>query len=163
MFWVFQKKNSFIKKSVKLSKIKSVKNIIIKKSATKLFQVYLSMAYHSFISELSISISISTAMLLWRYGLRKIRPSFKTLVSNKTTIWRLKKSHSSNKLLEKITSSNYHMEQKTYIEASRVCNIHTREKKFCSCYFWRLVNHLDSDRLKNLKCALVCTSLLLLF
>ena len=65
--------------------IKSVKNVIIKKPATKL------------------SISISTALLLWRE--RKIRTSFKTL-------WRLKKSYRNDKLLEKITSSSYHMEQK---------------------------------------------------
>ena len=32
-----------------------------------------------------------------------MQTSFKTLVSNKATIWRLKKSHSNNKLLEKIT------------------------------------------------------------
>ena len=47
---------------------------------------------------------------MWKYGVRKIQTSFKTLASNKTTIWWLKKSHNSDKLLEKITSSSYHME-----------------------------------------------------
>ena len=94
----------------------------------RLFQLYLSIVYDSFILELSISINISTVLLLWRYGLRKIRTSFKTLVSNKTTTWRLKKSHSSDKLLEKITPSSYYMERKTYIEASCVYNIHTGRK-----------------------------------
>ena len=78
--------------------IKSVKNAIIKKSTAKAFQVCISLVHDSFILEFSISISISTALLLGRY--RKIRTSFKTLVSKKTTIWWLKKSHSNNKLLE---------------------------------------------------------------
>ena len=52
----------------------------------------------------------------------------KTLVSNKPTIWRLKKRHSNDKLLEKITSSSNHMELKTFIEASCIYNIHTGEK-----------------------------------
>ena len=54
------------------SQIKSVKNVIIKKSVTKVFQVYISIVYDSFFLELSTSISISTALLLWRcvkYGL----------------------------------------------------------------------------------------------
>ena len=59
-------------------------------------------------SELIISISISTTLLLCR----KKRTSFKTLVSKKTTIWQLRKSHSNDKLWEKVTSSSYHMEQK---------------------------------------------------
>ena len=42
-------------------------------------------------------------------------------------IWRLKKSHSNDKLLEKIASSSYHTEQNTSIEASCIYNIHTRE------------------------------------
>ena len=41
----------------------------------------------------------------------------------------LRKSHSNDKLLEKRTSY-YHMEQKTFIEASYIYNIHTREKIF---------------------------------
>ena len=101
----------------------------------KSFQVCIIIVYDSFILGLSISISISTALLLWRYGLRKIRTSFKTLVSKKTTIWRLKKSHSNDKLLEKITSFNYHMEQKTLIEASCICNIHTGENFFAVAAF----------------------------
>ena len=81
--------------------------------------------------ELIISISISTTLLLWR----KKRTSFKTLASKKTTIWRLKKSHSNDKIREKITSSSYHMEQKTFIEASYIYNMHTQENHFCSCFF----------------------------
>ena len=157
--------------------IKSVKNAIIKKSIAKAFQVCISLVHDSFILEFSISISISTvtgisinitvisisistALLLGRY--RKIRTSFKTLVSKKTTIWWLKKSHSNNKLLEKTTPSSYQMEQKTFIEISCIYNIHAGEKNFCSCCFWRFVSRLDSDRWKNSKCTLVCTSLLLL-
>ena len=105
-------------------------------SAMNVFQVCIGIVYNSFILELGISIiSISTALLLWRYC--KIWTSFKTLVSKKATIWQLKKSHSNDRLLEKITSSSYHMEQKTFIEASCIYNIHTGEKNFCSCYFWR--------------------------
>ena len=51
------------------------------------------------------------------------------------TIWRLKKSHSNDKLLEKITSSSYHMEQKTFIEASYIYNIHTGGKFFAAAAF----------------------------
>ena len=47
MFWVFHIK--LIKKSVDSHKFKSVKNIIIKKSATKVFQVCVSIVYDSFI------------------------------------------------------------------------------------------------------------------
>ena len=64
MFWVFQK-NSFIKKSVESHNLKSVKNFIMKTSA-KVFQVCISIVYESFILELSIS--ISTALLLWRWN-----------------------------------------------------------------------------------------------
>ena len=47
-------------------KYKECKNFIIKKSATKVFQVCKIKVYDSFILELSISISISTTLLLWR-------------------------------------------------------------------------------------------------
>ena len=67
MLWVFQK-NSFIKKIVNSQKIKSVKNFIIKKSATKTFQICIIIVYDSFILELSISISISTALLFCYCG-----------------------------------------------------------------------------------------------
>ena len=110
MFSVFQKKkNSFIKKSVEQSKNKSVKNLIIKKVSHE------SIVY--FILKLSISIRLSTALLLW----------------SKCKI--LKNFFRNDKLLEKITSSSYHMEQKTLIEASYIYNIHTGEKNFCSCCF----------------------------
>ena len=126
---ISKKKNSFIKKSVEQSKNKSVKNLIIK----KVFQVCISIVYNSFILKLSISIRLSTALLLWSKC--KIRTSFKTHVSKKTKIWRLKNFFRNDKLLEKITSSSYHMEQKTLIEASYIYNIHTGEKNFCSCCF----------------------------
>ena len=45
--------------------------------------VCLSKVYDSFILERSISISISTVLLLWRYELRKIRTSFKHLFQRK--------------------------------------------------------------------------------
>ena len=103
-------------------------------SATKVFQVCIGIVYNSFILELGISIiSISTALLLWRYC--KIWTSFKTLVSKKGTKWRLKKSHSNDKILEKVTFYSYHMEQKTFIEASCFYNIHSEENSFCSCCF----------------------------
>ena len=38
------------------------------------------------------------------------------------------------------------MEQKAFIEASCINDIHTREKLFCSCYFYRLVRRFFSDR-----------------
>ena len=122
---ISKKKNSFIKKSVEQSKNKSVKNLIIKKVSHE------SIVY--FILKLSISIRLSTALLLWSKC--KIRTSFKTHVSKKTKIWRLKNFFRNDKLLEKITSSSYHMEQKTLIEASYIYNIHTGEKNFCSCCF----------------------------
>ena len=50
-------------------------------------------------------------------------------------MWWLKKSHSNDKLLEKITSCSYHMEQKTLIEASCINNIHAGEKVFAAAAF----------------------------
>ena len=134
-----------------------------KKSYDSLSSLYkYSIVYDSFILKLRISISISTALLFCYCGERKIRTSFKIIVSKKTITWRLNKSHSNDKLSEKITSSSYHMDQKTFTEASCIYNIHAGENFFCSCCFWRFVSRLDSDRLKNLKCTLVYTSLLLL-
>ena len=63
MFWAIFIKNSFIKKSVDSRKTKNVKNFLIKKSA-RVFQVRVSIVYNSLILELSVS--ISTALLLWR-------------------------------------------------------------------------------------------------
>ena len=137
MFWDFQK-TLIYKERCEQSKNKERKKLY-HKSAMKVFQVCMIIVYDSFFLELSIS--ISAALLLWRE--RKIR-TFKTLVS-KNKIWWLKKSHSNDKLLEKITSSSYHMEQKTFIEASCIYNIHTGGKMFCSCCFWRFVSRLDSD------------------
>ena len=96
--------------------------------------MYIGIVYDSFIFELDISIAnISTALLMWRYC--KIWTCFKTLVSKKTTIWRLKKSHGNDKTLEKITFSSYHMEQKTFMEASCIYNIHSEGKIFVAVAF----------------------------
>ena len=128
MFCVFQKRLIYKEKCRAVQKIiKSVKNVIIKKSATKVFQVCISIVYYSFILKLSISISISTALVLWRWC--KIRTSFKAPASQKTTIWRLKKSHSNEKPLEKITSSSYHMEQNIH-RSKLIYDIHTGKKNF---------------------------------
>ena len=57
MFWVFQKKKKFYKETCgTVKKIKSVKNVIIKKSATKVFQVCLSIAYDSFFWNLALAL-----------------------------------------------------------------------------------------------------------
>ena len=99
----------------------------------KVFQICIGIVYNNYILELGISIiSISTALLLWRYC--KIQTCFKTLVSRKTTIWLLKKSHNNNKLLEK-TLSSYHMERKTFVEASCIYNIHTERIFFVAAAF----------------------------
>ena len=50
-------------------------------------------------------------------------------------IWRLKKFHSNDKHLKTITSSSYHMEQKTFTEASYIYNIHTGGKSFAAAAF----------------------------
>ena len=78
------------------------------------------------------------------YILCKIRTSIKILVPKKTTIWRLKKSQSNDKLFEKLTSSTHHMGWKTFIEGSYIYNIHTGEV-FCSWFFGRFVSRFDSD------------------
>ena len=73
MFWCFSKKTySFTKKVSSSQKIKRVKNVIIKKSATKVFQVCIDIVYDSFILDLRTSISISTGILFGynvKYGL----------------------------------------------------------------------------------------------
>ena len=57
MFWVFQKKEKFNKeKCGTVKKIKSIKNFIIKKSAAKVFQVYLSIVYDSFFWNLALAL-----------------------------------------------------------------------------------------------------------
>ena len=47
----------------------------------------------------------------------------------------LKKCQGNNKLSRKVMSFSYHIEWKTFIEASFTNNIHTREKTFCNCHF----------------------------
>ena len=53
----FFREISCIKKGVVQTKNKELKNVIIKKSATKVFQICISIVYNSFILGLSISIS----------------------------------------------------------------------------------------------------------
>ena len=66
MLWVFKEKSHLWRKVWNSQKIKSVKNVFKKKSAMKIFQVCIITVYNSFILELSIIISISTAVLLWK-------------------------------------------------------------------------------------------------
>ena len=87
---------------------------------------------------LAFSISISTALLFCFCGNNVKHGLLLTFVSKKTTIWQLKKSHSNDKLLEKITSFSYHMEQKTFIEASGIYNIHSGEKIFLQLLLLKL-------------------------
>ena len=51
----------------------------------------------------------------------------------------LQKSQSNDKLSQKVMSSSYHIEQKTFIEESCTNNVETGEKSFCSCHFLRFV------------------------
>ena len=60
----------------------------------------------------------------------KIRTSFKTLVSKKATIWWLKESQSSDKLLSKMSSSH-----NIHHRASCIYNIHTGENFFAAATF----------------------------
>ena len=138
-------------------KIKSVKNFIIKKSPAKVFQV----SIVKYKTALFWNIALALVLALHCYCERNVKYRLlpKHLLQRKR---RLKKSHSNDKLLEKITSSSYHLEQNTFIEASCIYNIHTGGKILCSCCFWRFVSRLDSDRLKNLKYTLICKGILLL-
>ena len=52
------------------------------------------------------------------------------------------------------------MEEKTFIEASCVYNMHTGGNVFRSCYFWRFVSRFFWDRVKKLVFTLVCVSVL---
>ena len=47
----------------------------------------------------------------------------------------VEKSHNNDKPLEKITYSSYHMEHKTFIEASCIYKIHTGENIFAAAIF----------------------------
>ena len=111
----------------------------VEELATKVFKACISIVYESFILELTIS--VSTALLFCSCG-DKVKYG---LILKKTTIWRFKKSHSNDKLLEKITSFSYHMEQKTFIEANCINNIHTREKllKVCESFRFGQIKKLE--------------------
>ena len=69
----------------------------------------------------------------------------------KTTIWRLKKSHSNDKPLEKITPSSYYMEQKTFIEASCIYNIHTAENCFLQLLVLKVCQSFRLGQIKKLE------------
>ena len=70
IFWVFQKKKKLIHKEKcgTIKKLKSLKNVVIKKVSCESFSSMYKyrLVYDSFILELSISTGISTALLLWR-------------------------------------------------------------------------------------------------
>ena len=67
------------------------------------------------------------------------------------TIWRLKKFQGNDKLLEKITSSSYHMEQKTFLGASCIYNIHTREKNVLQLLLLKVCETFRFEQIKNLE------------
>ena len=54
-----------------------------------------------------IALFLNFGINIEMWGERKIRTSFKTLVSNKAKIWRLRESQSSDKLSGKMFSSNH--------------------------------------------------------
>ena len=144
-FWVFQNKLIYKEKCGETNshEIKTY----------EVFQVCISVVYDSFILQLSISINkLALVLALHCY----CRDNVKHRLLSKNFFQRKRK------YLEKITSSSYYMKEKTFIEASCIYNINTGEKIFCNCCFGRFVRCLDSDRLKTLKCTLVCKSLLLL-
>ena len=111
-------------------KIKSVKNFIIKKSPAKVFQV----SIVKYKTALFWNIALALVLALHCYCERNVKYRLlpKHLLQRKR---RLKKSHSNDKLLEKITSSSYHLEQKAFIEVSRIHNMHTGENFFAAAAF----------------------------
>ena len=78
-----------------------------------------------------------------------MRTSIKTLVSRKTTILRLKKSQSNDKLFRKINVFHSSPGIKTFIEVSYIYNIHAGEEVFSSCFFGRFVSRFDPDKVKQ--------------
>ena len=58
--------------------------------------------------------------------IRKLRTSFKTLVSKKATIWWLKESQSNETLLQKELTSSYQV---------RIYNMYTRREVFRKFFF----------------------------
>ena len=62
----------------------------------------------------------------------------------------MKNSHSNDKRLEKLTASSYHMEQKTYVEASCIYNTHWKKYflqllllKVCGSFRFRQIKKLE--------------------
>ena len=86
--------------------------------------------YNSFILELWYQHHTITVEIT-----HKIWTSFKTLGSNKTITWRLKKSQSRDKFFIKSNVFQLSDRKKTLIEVSYTNNIHTGEKCFCNCFF----------------------------
>ena len=76
---------------------------------------------------------ISIVLLLWRKC--KTGTSFKTLVSKEASTWQLKKPQKTDKHLQKIMSSNYQIELKTFIEASSTDNNALEKKLFVAAIF----------------------------
>ena len=114
-------------------KIKKVKSVIIKQVSYK--SLYVKIWY---MIALFWNCDISTSPLLALHcgdKIRKIRTSFKTLVSKKATTWWLKESQSNDKLLSKMSSSHHIHHIKNIHRASCIYNIHIGENFFCSCNF----------------------------
>ena len=107
----------------------------------------MSIVYDSFILEISIYISIRLHCYCGnnvKYGLFS-----KHLFQRKRQYGGWKKSHSNEKLLEKITSSSYHMEQKTSIEVSCTHDTHWR-KSFFQLLLLKACESLRFGQIKNL-------------
>ena len=150
MFWVFQKKPHLSRKVQNSHKIKNVKKIISKKSATKVFQVFISIVYIALFWYLALALVLALHCYCGdniKYGLLS-----KHLFQRKWQYGCWKTAVDSNdKLLEKITSSNYHMEQKTFIEASCIYNIHTGEKCFLQLLLWKVWESFRFGQIKKLE------------
>ena len=67
----------------------------------------------------------------------------------KTSNMAVKQPQSNDELLWELMSSSYHIEQKTFIEASGTNNIHTGEKGFRCCHFLKFVGRLFLDKIKK--------------
>ena len=89
--------------------------------------------------------SISTALLCGENI--KYRLLSKHLFQRKRTTWQLKKYHWNNKLLEKITSSSYYMEQK-HSSKQDASTTYTQEKKFLQLL---LLKFCESFRFRQIK------------
>ena len=88
-----------------------------------------------------------------------MRTSFKTLASKKATTWRLKQSHSNDKLLRKVMSSSYHIAQKR-LSKQVVPITYTLEKMVFTADIFKDLRVVSfQTKLKNMWYTLVCLSL----